>query len=702
MRRSSLLPCIASVVALTALGCRTPSSKIPLESLAADTSTDASGESREAVEPLAVEGPSDLLPAEVPVLAEAIDPAAVLALLAPLDNEPFFSQARAELARELGGDLLDASQWDALGLDSHAPAGIGLLDIGAAAGFAYLSLTDEARFEATLRRFATMVGVSEQMSSLDVGWARVHRLNREVHVVVRERVALLMIVLEPERALRDYVVGAATIDPRDSLGRSARFGWARSQLLDADDGMLFIDPKLLLGQIDRERQADSDYGIRYAEEELARARSLGGSAELIRELEQRVEEERRWQSQRAQQDQSRRALGEVLFASVETFVAAADLRDDGITGHAFAKMAHVNILRRLFVAPEHESPLLTALDEAPLFLIDGRLDLQVGLELFELLLGVEGQTLANVNAELMSELGVDLIGGLIPSLTGEGGIAVTQAGKPDSKRLAEVPKTLGLVAQLGLRDPEPIRRLLDGLARDKRVGGALTRSRRGDGWTLTVPAWRALELTIVGDRLLVSSDAGVVKRVRAAERGALATQLSPAHPLQGPSARPVQRLYGRWVGLVIASAREPWAQDAAMYLYDFDSHPVLSVEQAAQVPYSKAFKQKRAELDRALAQLDRYNQVQARERFEADLKLAESVGDVGLQLELVSDGIMVTGQWRFAPGASPAAIGYQGFIGGGNHDWAEYDRLNAEVYTLSDELRTIRQTELDNVVGATP
>ena len=65
-----------SFAALGLLACRTPSSKIPLEKLSADEQADQQGETREAIEPLPVERPTDLLPPEVAVMAEAIDPSA--------------------------------------------------------------------------------------------------------------------------------------------------------------------------------------------------------------------------------------------------------------------------------------------------------------------------------------------------------------------------------------------------------------------------------------------------------------------------------------------------------------------------------------------------------------------------------------------------------------------------------------------------
>src|SRR5690606_982119 len=382
------------------LACRTPSSKIPLDRLTTDEQEQSKGETREAIEPLPVERPTDLLPDEVAVMAEAMDPAALLQLLGPLDKHEWLDRGRVELRNLLGADIFDAEQWDELGLDSHGPAGIGLLDVESGAAFAYVSLVDEGAFERTLQRLVDAFGARDEFGSTEVRGVRVHRLGRNVNLVVREQVAMVLFVKDPEVAPRDFVVTAATIDPRESLGHSERFVWARQQLQPADDGMLFVNPPMLLEQLERERSDGMDYGLRYAEDELVRARQAGASPEVIRELEARIDEERRWQRERQAQKAGERELVQAFFGSITAVVGGADLRADGIIAHGRLLIPSPSVLRRMFLPPEHESPLLTALGEPPLFALDGRVDLQVLLEAVELIARADGETLASINREI--------------------------------------------------------------------------------------------------------------------------------------------------------------------------------------------------------------------------------------------------------------------------------------------------------------
>jgi len=695
--RLTLVSLTSLALSVGVLGCRTPSSKIPLDQLSAADQDRSEGEAREVLEPLPIERPSDLLPAEVAIMAEAIDPAALFNLVGSLDEYPMLIGPRGELVRALGGDILDPERWHELGLDSHGPAGMGLLDLASGGGFMYGSLVDEAKFEQTLLRFADMIGVRDELATAEVGDARIYRLSRGLSVVVRGKVAIVVFVDDVDRAPRDYVVAIATVDPRESLAHTERFAWARQQLQPADDGMVFINPRGLLEQFEQEaRTRNDDYGTRYAEEELARARKFGEPAERVRELEQRVEQERAWTREREAREAGKRELVTSLFGSVGAVVAAADLREDGIVGHGRVQLPADALLRRLFVAPEHESPLLTALGERPVFAVDGRADLAVLLELVDLLAHAEGETLASVNAEVLRDTGVDMLSDVIAALSGEGGFALTESRKPDFKHMYELSKSFGLAAYVGLTDAQAIRKTLDGMVRNRQVFGALVRAARGDGWTMRVPGWREVEINIVGDRLVISTDTKLAKRVREAEPGAEATALGSAeHPFRGPLVTPALRVYGRWSGLAVQYHRESWDTTAESMLYDMNSHHELSVDEAAKVPHSREFKRKLAELETIVAELNRFDQRQAVRRSERYYEFLSKIGDFGVQVEPLADGLAVQAQWRFAKGMSPMQAGYSMFVAGSDEDWREREPIGERSYRVAEELRQLRRAELD-------
>src|SRR5690606_13370862 len=141
-----------------------------------------------------------------------------------------------------------------------------------------------------------------------------------------------------------------------------------------------------------------------------------GPPELIRELEARVEEARRWQRERQARKAGERELAQAVFGTIHAVVGAADLQAAGIVAHGRVLIPTPSVLRRMLLPREHESPLLTALGEPPLFALDGRVDLQALLELVELIAKAEGETLASINREIETETGIDVLTGLIPAL----------------------------------------------------------------------------------------------------------------------------------------------------------------------------------------------------------------------------------------------------------------------------------------------
>ncbi|PRP99069.1 hypothetical protein ENSA5_29150 [Enhygromyxa salina] len=694
---------LSSFVGLGLVACRAPSSRLPIDQVVQPVDgASSSGEAAQTLEPLPVEGPVDLLPADVSALAEAIDPAAVLDLLTSLDNYREFNAARGALRAEIGVDLLDATQWQQVGLDSHGPAGIGLLDVEAQGFFVYVSVSDQAKCEEFIVKVSEAIHKRDELASADVGHGRVYRIGDELSVILREGVAVMVFVDRPERAVRDYAATVATIDPREALSHTEGFSWAREQIEDADDGLIFVSPNGLLDQIEREAGLrESNYGLTHAEDELDRARATGASAEEIRELERLVEEERRWEQEREAARVGRRELARGLLGPIAAFVAAADLRDGAIEAHGRALIPGEALLRELFVPTESESPLLSAIDEPPMTAVDGRVNMQALVGLVELFARAEGESLESINREVLAELGVDVLGDLIPALTGAGGLMLTEHGKPNPKRLSEVDKSLGLAAYAELSKPDAIREILDDLARAKRFGGVLTQARRGDGWVLQVPQWHDVDLALVGDRLVMSTDAKLASRIKDARPGSQAEALAdPQHPLRGPSPTPSLRLYQRWIWLVYADAHEPWTQDAESMLYDMNTHDQLTFDEAAKVPRSRQFKRKFKELEKLVDELNSFQRRQAARDFERQLGVAESFGDMGFQVDRLSDGLGFHALWRMTPGSTPFELVFKLFASNRDGtDWSDHLRTQERAYEIVEELRQLRQADLDDAAA---
>src|SRR5690606_40433486 len=121
--------------------------------------------------------------------------------------------------------------------------------------------------------------------------------------------------------------------------------------------------------------------------------------------------------------------------------------------------------------------------------------------------------------------GVDVIGQVVPTLSGRAGLMITQQHPPDPRKLGEVERSFGLAAYGELSDADALRQLIDGVARGKMVPG-LGRGKRGDGWLIELPKWHNIHVDIVGNRLIASTDAKLAERIRDAKPGRQAEALA--------------------------------------------------------------------------------------------------------------------------------------------------------------------------------
>jgi hypothetical protein len=231
----------------------------------------------------------------------------------------------------------------------------------------------------------------------------------------------------------------------------------------------------------------------------------------------------------------------------------------------------------------------------------------------------------------------------------------------------------------------------------------LGRAKKGDGWTVSVPKWHEVALTIVGNRLVASTDPKLADRIRDARPGSQADALAdPNHPLRGSLPTPALRMYQRFSWLASEGVYEQPKREPDSMLYDLDNHSILNPEQAKAVPRSKEFKKKYAEFEKALAELDKFDRRMAEQRYEKQLETARNFGDAGMQIERLADGLGARAIWRMAPGTTPLEVWLMVFMMGNSTDWSEYERLNMEVSRLREELVMIRRADLDAAAARQP
>ncbi len=694
MSRIGLAIPLCSLVLLGAGACKHPSTRLDLDKIEKnDTSDHANpGEPAQRLEPLPVERPADLLPAEVALMAEATDPAQVLALFVGMAKIPELETMRAEISGTLGGDPFVATDWPKLGLDPHRSAGLALLDVGGEGFCGWVSVSDANLFDKTLRQALAKIGQANELTVGEMAGSVVYRIGPNFNVIVRAGVAMFVFVDNPQTAARDYPATIAGMDPRESLGRTESFAWARGQARTSDDGMIFMAPGALVAAISAD--GGEEYGVKYTEEQLAEARRTGADAATVRDLEARLAQEQDWQRERKREREASDALARDLLGPMHAIVFTGDVSVTRIDAQARVLMPSGGLLRDIFVASQSQSPLTTALDEPSLFVLDGQIDVQKFLRLVDMFAKADGESLDELDQEMRGDLGVSMLSSVVPLFDGRGGIAVTRSKPANPKKLDDLPKTLGVAVQFGLKDPEGMRKLLDDLARNPLASGVF--KSRKTGWEVLIPDWRNLLIDVAGDRLIVSTDKSLAGRVGTAKSGKHA--LPAEHLLFGSSPNPALRFYQDWSWVQLLDPPSPYIQTSESMLYDLDAHATLSRDQAAKVPQSKADKQLRKDLQKVLDELAVIGRRQAETQFVSTQAILNELGEIGMQLEVVPDGLTVHGLWQARGKRGMVEIGtamFTGMMSMPDADMADSQRLNTRAWELSTEIRNQRTVDLD-------
>jgi hypothetical protein len=345
--------------------------------------------------------------------------------------------------------------------------------------------------------------------------------------------------------------------------------------------------------------------------------------------------------------------------------------------------------------------LVTALDEPTLFMLDGQVDVQKFLRLIDMFAKLDGESIDAMDQKIRAETGLSMLTSVIPLFDGRGGIAITRSRPANPKKLDELPKTLGVAMQFGLKDPDGMRKQLDDLARNPLVS-TVFKSRK-TGWELELPEWRNLMIDIAGDRLILSTDKSVAGRVRDAKPGKQA--LPAQHLVFGSAPNPALRFYQDWTWVGLVDPPYMYIQTTDNLLYDLDAHTTVTREQAAKIPQSKADKQLRKELQKVLDELAAIERRRAERNFNTTQAALNDVGEVGIQLEVVPDGLTAHGLWKTRGQQSFVSIGASLFMvqmNDGGIDQAERDRLSTRSWELANEIRLQRTADLDAFAAKQP
>ncbi|MEX1367672.1 MAG: hypothetical protein AB1Z98_31375 [Nannocystaceae bacterium] len=528
---------------------------------------------------------------------------------------PQYEGLRSLLVGSMGHDLLDPATWQEVGLDANGPLGIAVVDVISGQLVVLATIADRAKLVTWVRDTAGRVGV--ELIEDAYGAASVLRAKDGSGPAVVMRDDVVALVLEggegPEVLARSMV----TMEPNLSLAGQVGYRKATGGLREADM-TVFVDLERMVEQINVQADARiSGPSNNWAQEELERAQKEGAPAERLAELEQQALEEARMQEQWRAVEVAERALIELVVSGIDGVGVTMTSKRNGPIVDGRIAAGEEAFVRRLLDNRSGAPVLPVAMNDAPLWCGSGTLGRDATFELLEASAAADAKTWPELVAAAKAEIGLDLEADLRPAMKGEVELCITVEGKLDP--VAKEPaQQIGLGAYLQVQDEAQAKYLLAKIATSSSTL-AKRMTKRGSGYQVAVPDWRTMYVDPVGDRIVISSDKGLAKRIGSGDPGSMPSKIVPT------AARGAMGLTGT------AGAQ---AFDLSLMTLMFATGTMdygeieiaaagLTPEQMAEVPLSRRSKKAKKALDAVNEELEAIE----RKRAGADLEQILAVTD---------------------------------------------------------------------------
>ncbi len=386
-------------------------------------------------------------------LAEAVDLPGLVAR-----HPEVFEGAREELSKLSGGiDLLVLENFRKAGVDLDRPMGFFSTDATSGKIAFFVSVTDPGPILGRLDTVARESGTT--LSREDAGGALlVTSANEEFSVLVRDGVLYVIFGMgRSERPPSEVAKAMRATDPASGLAQAPDFLGAVEGLVAGDAGV-YVRPEPLL--IEEAGEGDVEAGL---------------------------------------------ALG--ALKGLDCLALGLDASPSGATLRARPSLREGSPVAGLLRASEGPLLAMRVVEPGVLARFGVKVDPKATLEKAVRLMDPEGADLSGLATEVEAELGLDLVGQILPALTGELGVAVTGdlMSLFDGKEAAEV---LGLTVVAGATDAKAVEGLLAAVAKKagkpKASWSASTRTlsiRTGPGKDA-----RAITARVEGAALIVSTN----------------------------------------------------------------------------------------------------------------------------------------------------------------------------------------------------
>lgn len=636
VRRADISPrgrCMASVsisglvVVGLAAGCRPPASVGPQTPVAEGQRAVPVAVAEPAPEPLpSAKHALELLPPDTLALFEVTAPARALVELGVpevLTHGGVVSQGAGMMLDAETRSLIETPErLRDYGIDPAGSMGMALLDIRSGAFAGWVTLSDPQLALDTLekrsgRRFEFRGSRAGQIAAL----------GDEDDIVLRDGIMFFVHVDDETRAPYDYARQIADGDPRKGLRTEPRYVNAFAEPGE-ELARAYLAPASMLRSL-RERSAfrNDPWGIENSERELERMRAAGASAADLRAFEEEIERMRSYQREAQEREDRELALANDVFSPIESVAVRMDAAAGRLSAVAKLRMSQPDaMLSQLLEPMGAPSAFLQASSVAPHGLVEGAFEPRIAYELVRRVAEADGEDWTKLEAEFQRETGLSLKSDVFDQLAGRAALGAFFSKGPDLASNTRVEEQMDIGFTFTVKDGARAQVVLDQLAA-KAKNPRLVKDGRAKGYRAKLDDGRKLWFAVVGERVVVTSDAGFLARVRSGKVGGAMAAL-PRAEIRAPfeQTEPVARAFMDMTWPVLLDARPPYKRTLKDFESRFYYYRDLGPDRAKKVRWSAKLKKKKAALAKLYAKL---NQIETKERVAETKRQLELVRKLG-------------------------------------------------------------------------
>jgi len=420
-----------------------------------------------------------------------------------------FEQAAKAAKAMAGVDLNDLNSLKGLGLDPGGELGLALWPLEQATFVVYTTLSDGAKYKKTVEDVLAKTG--GKVTFEKVGDAHVAKIQDMAVVIAPKAMYAVMAERQVSGKKADVLAVAKTIagtKQADSIAALPDFQARVKKVGDKGHFRGWANVGALVKAVVAMEAANrAKYDPAKRGQELLEVAKKSGDKAAIKRAEERAKQmaemAKRWQ----ERDKAEMAMMSAIYGSMTTAAWNYTLDNKGIHGDFTSGLAKDSLLTKVIKPFKGMAATVKGADKSPMFLIHTATAKDAFMELMAMAAKADGDDLNEGKAELKKALGIDFDKDVLAAVGEEAGFVIhLDTAKMADTEAAKRAQLFDGALVLKLADEAKAKELAKKVFGMKEAQPMVKADEAAGVWTVTVPMFKPVHVTIKGGWLTVATD----------------------------------------------------------------------------------------------------------------------------------------------------------------------------------------------------